>query len=31
LVQVFMSNVTLVIDRWQEWNYSHPDHDYRCV
>ena len=29
-----LRNVSLTIDRWKGWNYSHPDHDYRpttCV
>jgi hypothetical protein len=31
---VTLRNVSLNIDRWPSWNYSHPDHDYRpttCV
>ena len=31
---VVLRNVSLTIDRWASWNYSHPDHDYRpttCV
>lgn len=31
---VVFRNVSLTIDRWPVWNYSHPDHDYRpttCV
>ena len=31
---VVLRNVSLTIDRWVAWNYSHPDHDYRpttCV
>jgi hypothetical protein len=26
---ITLRNVTLTIDRWSTWNYSHPDHDYR--
>ena len=26
---VTLRNVSLTIDRWPWWNYSHPDHDYR--
>ena len=26
---VTLRNVTLTIDRWPWWNFSHPDHDYR--
>jgi hypothetical protein len=26
---VTLRNVSLTIDRWPDWNYSHPDHDYR--
>ena len=31
---VVLRNVSLTIDRWASWNFSHPDHDYRpttCV
>jgi hypothetical protein len=29
IVGVVLRNVSLTIDRWESWNYSHPDHDYR--
>ena len=29
LEEITLRNVSLTIDRWANWNYSHPDHDYR--
>ncbi len=28
LQSITLRNVQVTIDRWPDWNYSHPDHDY---